>query len=100
MEFELNEDQLQIKRTIREFAEGELRPHLIEWDEAKHFPVELRPKSADLGIMGVVVPEQYGGAGLGYVEYAIIMEELSRVDPAIALSIAAHNSLGSGHILV
>ncbi|HMG36890.1 MAG TPA: acyl-CoA dehydrogenase family protein [Blastocatellia bacterium] len=100
MEFELNEDQLQIKRTIREFAEGELRPHAIEWDETQHFPVELRPKFAELGIMGVLVPEQYGGAGLGYVEYAIIMEELSRVDPAIALSIAAHNSLGSGHILV
>ena len=100
MEFELNEDQLQIKRTIREFAEGELRPHSSEWDETQHFPVELRPKFAELGIMGVLVPEQYGGAGMGYVEYVVIIEELARVDPSIALSIAAHNSLGSGHILI
>jgi len=100
MEFELNEDQQQIKRTIREFAEAELAPHVSEWDEAAHFPVELQPKFAELGIMGVLFPEEYGGAGMGYVEYATIIEELSRVDPSIGLAIAAHNSLGAGHIFI
>src|SRR6185436_9267565 len=100
MEFELNEDQQQIKRTIREFAEAELKPHVMEWDEAAHFPVDLRPKFAELGIMGVLFPEEYGGAGMGYVEYATIIEELSRVDPSIGLAIAAHNSLGAGHIFI
>ena len=100
MEFELNEEQQQIKQTIREFAEAELKPHTLEWDESQHFPVELRPKFAELGVMGVLVPEEYGGAGMGYIEYATIIEELSRVDPSIALSIAAHNSLGAGHIYI
>jgi alkylation response protein AidB-like acyl-CoA dehydrogenase len=100
MDFELSEDQQQIKRTIRAFAEAELAPHVSEWDEAAHFPVELRPKFAELGIMGVLFPEQYGGAGMGYVEYATIIEELARVDASIALAIAAHNSLGAGHIFI
>lgn len=100
MEFELNEDQQQIKQTIREFAEAELRPHVMEWDEAAHFPIELRPKFAELGIMGVLFPEEYGGAGMGYVEYATIIEEIARVDPSIGLSLAAHNSLGAGHIFI
>ena len=100
MDFELNEDQQQIKRTIREFAEAELAPHVLEWDEAAHFPVELQPKFAELGIMGVLFPEEYGGAGMGYVEYATIIEELARVDPSIGLAIAAHNSLGAGHIFI
>ena len=98
MDFELNEEQEQIKRSIREFAEAELAPHVLEWDEAQHFPVELQPKFAELGIMGVLIPEQYGGQGMGYIEYATIIEELARVDPSISLSIAAHNSLGAGHI--
>ncbi|HJZ66747.1 MAG TPA: acyl-CoA dehydrogenase [Blastocatellia bacterium] len=100
MDFELNEDQQQIKQTIREFAEAEIAPHVSEWDEAGHFPVELRPKFAELGVMGVLVPEAYGGAGMGYIEYATIIEELARVDPSLALAIAAHNSLGAGHILI
>jgi alkylation response protein AidB-like acyl-CoA dehydrogenase len=100
MHFELNEDQQQIQQSIREFAEAELRPHVMEWDESQHFPVELQHKFAELGIMGVLVPEEYGGAGLGYIEYAVIIEELARVDPSIALAIAGHNSLGSGHILI
>jgi hypothetical protein len=100
MDFELNEDQEQIKHTIREFAESELRPHVMEWDESQHFPIELQPKFAELGVMGVLVPEQYGGSGLGYIEYAVIIEEIARVDPSVALAIAAHNSLGSGHILI
>jgi hypothetical protein len=100
MEFELNEEQQQIKQTIREFAEAELGPHVHEWDESQHFPVELRPKFADLGILGVLFPEEYGGAGMGYIEYATIIEELARVDPSIGLAIAAHNSLCAGHIFV
>lgn len=100
MEFELNEDQQQIKQSIREFAEAELGPHVMEWDEAAHFPVDLRPKFAEVGLMGVLIPEEYGGSGLGYVEYATIIDELARVDPSIALAIAAHNSLGAGHIFI
>lgn len=100
MDFELNEEQQQIKRTIREFAEAELLPQRMEWDESQHFPIELRPKFAELGIMGVIFPEEYGGAGMGYIEYATIIEELARVDPSISLAIAAHNSLCSGHIYI
>lgn len=100
MNFDLNEDQQQIRQSIREFAEAEIRPHVMEWDESQRFPVALRPKFAELGIMGVLFPEEYGGAGMGYVEYAVIIEELARVDPSIALAIAAHNSLGAGHIFV
>jgi alkylation response protein AidB-like acyl-CoA dehydrogenase len=100
MDFELSEEQQQIKHTIRRFAETELAPHVSEWDEAAHFPVELRPKFAELGIMGVLFPEEYGGAGMGYVEYAAIIEELARVDASIGLAIAAHNSLGAGHIFI
>lgn len=100
MDFELNEEQEQIKRSIREFAEAELAPYVLEWDESQHFPVELQPKFAELGVMGVLVSEEYGGQGMGYVEYATIIEELARVDPSIALAIAAHNSLGTGHIYI
>jgi alkylation response protein AidB-like acyl-CoA dehydrogenase len=98
MNFELNEEQQQIKQSVREFAESEIRPHVMEWDEAQHFPEELRPKLAELGLMGVLFPEQYGGAGMGYVEYATIIEELGRVDGSVGLSVAAHNSLCSNHI--
>src|SRR3954465_16093237 len=79
MNFELSEEQQQIKYSIREFAESEIRPHVMEWDETQHFPEELRPKLAELGLMGVLFPEEYGGAGMGYVEYATIIEELGRV---------------------
>ena len=98
MEFELTEDQQQVKASVREFAEGEIAPHVMEWDEAQHFPVELLPKLADLGLMGVIFPEEYGGAGMGYIEYATIIEELSRVDGSVGISVAAHNSLCSNHI--
>jgi len=100
MDFELNEEHQQIKQSIREFAEAELRPHVMEWDEAQRFPLELLPKFAELGIMGIIFPEEYGGAGMGYIEYAVIIEELARVDPSIALAIAAHNSLGGNHIFI
>jgi len=98
MDFELNEEQQQIKYSVREFAESEIRPHVMEWDETQHFPDELRPKLAELGLMGVLFPEHYGGAGMGYVEYATIIEELGRVDGSVGLSVAAHNSLCSNHI--
>jgi alkylation response protein AidB-like acyl-CoA dehydrogenase len=98
MNFELNEEQQQIKYSVREFAESEIRPHVMEWDETQHFPDELRPKLAELGLMGVLFPEEYGGAGMGYVEYATTIEELGRVDGSVGLSVAAHNSLCSNHI--
>ena len=98
MNFELNEEQQQIKYSVREFAESEIRPNVTEWDESQHFPEELRPKLAELGLMGVLFPEQYGGAAMGYVEYATIIEELGRVDGSVGLSVAAHNSLCSNHI--
>ena len=98
MDFELSDEQLQIKYSIREFAESEIKPHVSEWDEAQHFPEELRPKLAELGLMGVLFPEEYGGAGMGYVEYATIIEELGRVCGSVGLSVAAHNSLCSNHI--
>src|SRR5688572_22087863 len=98
MNFELNEDQLQIKRSIREFAEGEIAPHVMEWDEAQHFPKELLPKLAELNLTGIIFPEEVGGAGMDYVSYATIIEELARVDASIALGVAAHNSLCTNHI--
>ena len=98
MDFELNEDQRQIKMSVREFAEGEIAPHVREWDEAQHFPSELTPKLAEQGFMGVIFPEEYGGAGMGYVEYVAIIEELSRVDGSVGISVAAHNSLCSNHV--
>src|SRR2546423_8962748 len=98
MDFELSEEQQQIRMSVREFAEAEIAPHVMEWDESQHFPVELLPKLAELGLMGVIFPEEYGGAGMGYVEYATIIEELGRVCGSVGLSVAAHNSLCSNHI--
>ncbi|MBV9242161.1 MAG: acyl-CoA dehydrogenase family protein [Acidobacteria bacterium] len=98
MNFELTGEQQQIKYSVREFAESEIKPHVMEWDESQHFPEELRPKLAELGLMGVLFPENYGGAGMGYVEYATIIEEIGRVDGSVGLSVAAHNSLCSNHL--
>src|ERR1700746_841519 len=98
MNFELTEEQKQIKASVREFAESEIAPHVMEWDEAQHFPVELLPKLGELGLLGVLFPEEYGGAGLGYIEYATAIEELSRVDGSVGISVAAHTSLCSNHI--
>src|SRR5881394_2043382 len=98
MEFELSEEQQQVKASVREFAEAEIAPHVMEWDESQHFPIELWPKLSELGLTGVIFPEEYGGAGMGYVEYATIIEEISRVDGSVGLSVAAHNSLCSNHI--
>lgn len=98
MNLELSEEQLQIKYSIREFAESEIKPFVSEWDEEQHFPEEIRPKLAELGLMGIIFPEEFGGAGMGYVEYSTIIEEISRVCGAIGLSVAAHNSLCTNHI--
>src|SRR5256714_12282025 len=98
MQFELTEEQFQMKMSVREFAEAEIAPHVMEWDESQHFPIELWPKLGDLGLTGILFPEEYGGAGLGYVEYATAIEELSRVDGSVGISVAAHNSLCSNHI--
>lgn len=98
MNFVLNEEQRQIKMSVREFAEAEIRPNIMEWDESQHFFDELRPQLAELGLLGVIFPEMYGGTGLGYVEYVTVIEELARVDGSVGLSVAAHNSLCSNHI--
>ena len=98
MEFSLTDEQQHLRRTVREFAEGEIAPHVMEWDEASKFPSEIIPKLAEMGFLGVIFPEKYGGAGMGYVEYAIIIEELSRVDGSVGIIVAAHNSLCTNHI--
>src|SRR5437868_15475034 len=100
MDFRLTEEQELLRRSVREFAETEIRPHVREWDEAQHFPAEVIPTLASLGLMGIQVPEQYGGAGMSAIDYCICIEELSRVDPALALSVAAHNGLCSAHIFM
>ena len=100
MHFELTEEQFQMKMSVREFAEAEIAPHVMEWDESQHFPVELLPKLAELGLLGILFPEEYGGAGLGYIEYATAIEELSRVDGSVGISVAAHNSLCSNHLFL
>jgi alkylation response protein AidB-like acyl-CoA dehydrogenase len=98
MDFRLSEEQMLLRRTVREFAEAEIRPHVMEWDEAQQFPMDLLPKLASLGLTGIQIDERYGGAGMTAVDYCICIEELARVDPSIALSVAAHNGLCSAHI--
>jgi alkylation response protein AidB-like acyl-CoA dehydrogenase len=98
MDFKCSEELREIKRIVREFAENEIRPHVMEWDENQIFPCDVLKKLAELGFMGVLIPTEYGGAGLGYTEYVTIVEELSRVDGSIGISVAAHNSLCTGHI--
>ena len=95
---ELNENQIIIRDTIREFAEKSICPVIMEYDESQEFPFEIIKHLGELGFLGILVPEEYGGAGLGYIEFAIIIEELARVDPSIALSVAAHNGLGTNHL--
>ena len=98
MDFRPTEEQEILRRTVREFAEAEMRPHVMEWDEAQRFPTELLPGLAALGLLGVQLSEEYGGSGMSAVDYCICIEELARVCPAIALSVAAHNGLCAGHI--
>jgi len=98
MDLRLSEEQTLLRRAVREFAETEIRPHVREWDEAQYFPPDLRPKLAALGLLGIQFSEEYGGAAMSAVDYCICIEELARVCPAIALSIAAHNGLCTSHI--
>ena len=98
MNFEYTEEQKQLRKAVREFAEGEIAPHVMEWDEAQTFPAEVIRKLGKLGYMGAIFPEELGGAGMGYIEYAIIIEELSRVDGSVGIILAAHTSLCSNHI--
>jgi alkylation response protein AidB-like acyl-CoA dehydrogenase len=98
VDFSLTDEQQQLRRSVRGFAEGEIAPHVMEWDETSHFPQEILPKLAEMGLLGVIFPEKYGGAGLGYAEYAVAIEELSRVDGSVGLFVAAHNSLCTNHI--
>ncbi len=100
MDFRLTDEQELLRRSVREFAEAELRPHVREWDEAQHFPRDVLAKCASLGLMGIQFPDAYGGAAMSSVDYCICIEELARVDPAVCLSIAAHNGLGAAHIFL
>ena len=95
---EFTEEQIIIRDTIREFAESKIKPRVMEFDESQEFPMEIIRQLGELGFMGIIVPAEYGGAGLGYIEFATIIEELGKVDPSISLSVAAHNGLGTNHI--
>jgi len=98
MNFEFSEEHKLIADSARDFAEQYIRPHIMDWDEAQHFPKEVLHKAGEMGFMGIFIPEEYGGSGLGYHEYVAIIQEISKVDPSIGLSVAAHNSLCTGHI--
>ncbi|MBZ5530199.1 MAG: acyl-CoA dehydrogenase family protein [Acidobacteriia bacterium] len=100
MDFQLNEEQLALKKSIREYAEREILPNVMKWDEHGHFPLQVIKELGKMGAMGAIFPAEYGGAGLGYVEYVIIVEELSRVDGSVGITVAAHNSLCSNHIFL
>jgi len=98
MNFEFSETQLMVAEAAKNFAQQYIKPYVMEWDEAQAFPTDVFKKAGELGFMGVIIPELYGGSGLGYHEYISIIEEVSKVDPSIGLSIAAHNSLCTNHI--
>ena len=99
MNFQPTENQDMIRQMVKDFADKEIRPHVMEWDESQEFPVPLFKKAGELGLMGVLVPQEYGGSGLGYFEYVTVLKEIGRVCGSIGLSVAAHNSLCTGHIL-
>jgi alkylation response protein AidB-like acyl-CoA dehydrogenase len=98
MDFTYPDEVVQVRRVAREFAEKEIRPHVMDWDEAQIFPREILSKLGELGFLGILIPPEYEGAGLGYLGYVAIIEELSRVDGSVGISVAAHNSLCTGHI--
>lgn len=98
--FQLSDDQVAVRKMVRDFAESEIAPHVMEWDEAQVFPREVIARLGDLGMLGVIIPEAYGGAGLSYIDYIGVIEELSRVDGSVGISIAAHNSLCTNHIFM
>ena len=98
MNFDQSENQIMITQMIRDFAEKEIRPYIMEWDESQQFPVHVFKKLGELGLMGVFIPEEYGGSGFGYLEYVTVVTEIAKVCGSIGLSVAAHNSLCTGHI--
>jgi len=98
MDFTHSDEVLEVRRIARDFAENEIRPHVMEWDEKQTFPRDVLSKLGELGFLGILIPATYGGAGMGYLEYVAIIEELSRVDGSVGISVAAHNSLCTGHI--
>jgi hypothetical protein len=98
MDFGFTEEQKQLRKTIREFCEREIKPHVMEWDEAQHFPAEVFQQLGHMGVLGAVFPEELGGSGYSYIDYSIVVEELARVDPSVALCVAAHVSLCTNHI--
>jgi alkylation response protein AidB-like acyl-CoA dehydrogenase len=98
--FALTDEQEQLRKEIRDFAAREIAPHVMRWDEASEFPLEVVKKLGEMGLMGIIFPVEFGGAGLGYVEYALAVEELSAVDGSIGIIVASHNSLCSNHIFV
>ncbi len=100
MDFQLSDEQLDLQNSIRQFAEKEIAPHVMEWDEAQAWPAEVIRQLGEMGLLGVIFPGELGGAGLGYMEYSIAIEELARVDGSVALIVAAHNSLCTNHIYV
>ena len=100
MDFQVTEEQEHLRKNVRQFAEREILPHVMEWDETSQFPLETIQELGRLGLMGVIFPAQYGGAGMGYVEYATAIEELSRVDGSVGIIVAAHTSLCSNHIFI
>jgi hypothetical protein len=100
LDFQLNDEQLQLKKSVREFAEREIAPHVMTWDEASEFPMAIVKELGKLGLLGIIFPPEYGGAGMGYVEYITAIEELSRVDGSVGIIVAAHTSLCSNHIFV
>jgi hypothetical protein len=98
--FGLSDEQKQLQSAVRAFAEGEIAPHVSEWDEKSEFPHEVVKKLGEMGLLGVIFPESLGGAGMGYVEYVLAIEELSRVDGSVGIIVAAHNSLCTNHIML
>jgi alkylation response protein AidB-like acyl-CoA dehydrogenase len=100
MVFDYTAEQIQLRKAVREFALAEIAPHVLDWDENQIFPLEAVKKAGELGFLGAVFPEDLGGAGFGYIEYAIVVEELARVDPSVALIVAAHTSLCTNHIFL
>lgn len=100
MSFQVTDEQQQLRKMVWEFAEREIAPHVMEWDEASHFPLETIKELGKLGLMGMVFPAEYGGSGMGYIEYVIAIEELSRVDGSVGIIVAAHTSLCSNHIFL
>ena len=100
MDFTFSEDQELTRQMVREFAENEIAPKVRYFDETQEFPLEIMTKLAHLGLLGVVFPSEYGGAGMSYLDYVCVIEELGRVDPSIGLGVAAHNGLCSNHIFL